>query len=87
MCVPEIISMKIRIRLYGYFSNNIPSYDPDLGTEVELPGSPTVEDLLAHLNIKASDGVVAIMAGRALSANEKIPEGKRISVFPVAQGG
>ena len=65
----------------------IPAYDPDNGIEIDLPGSPTVQDLLAYLKISESEGGVAITDGRILGVGNKLPEGKRISVFPVAEGG
>lgn len=65
----------------------VSAYDPYTGLEIDLPGNPTVQDLLAYLKISESDGRVAITDGRILGANNKLPEGKSISVFPVAEGG
>ena len=79
--------MKIQVKLYGFFVKKIPAYDPDDGIEIDLPGSPTVQDLLAYLKISESDGGVTITDGRILGTDNKLPEGKRISVFPVAEGG
>ena len=79
--------MKIKAKLFGLFIKKTHAYDPDNGIEIDLSGSPTVQDLLEHLDIKTSDGAVVILEGRVLGADTRLAEDMRLSVFPVPQGG
>jgi sulfur carrier protein ThiS len=79
--------MKIQVKLLGFISQQFPEYDPRTGLIVDLPGASTVKDLLKHLNIDTSDDNVVISYGRVLQAQDRLPEGGCISVFPIVHGG
>jgi sulfur carrier protein ThiS len=49
--------MRIRVRLYGTLSQDIPDYHHAEGIEVEIPDGATVKDLLARLEISEKQGV------------------------------
>ena len=52
-----------------------------------MPDGSTVEALLIRLRIGASDGGIATCDGRVLQAQDRLPEGKPILIFPIVDGG
>jgi len=79
--------MKVRIKLYGTLSLQVPGYQHSQGIEIELPEGATVNDLLAHLKISKSLGAVVAVDGRILKADDKIPAEAHASVFQSVHGG
>jgi len=79
--------MKVRVKLYGTLSQRFPGYPPSQGIEVEIPDGATVKDLLALLEISASQGAVVIAEGRILKADDKIRPGVPVNVLQAIGGG
>jgi sulfur carrier protein ThiS len=79
--------MKVRIKLYGTLSLRVPGYKHSRGIEIELAEGATVKDLLDHLKISESQGVVVTIDGRIQKAGDKIPEGVHARVFQSVGGG
>jgi len=79
--------MKIRVKLYGTYSQRFPGYQHSQGIEVELPDGATVKDLLALLEISESQGAVVIMEGRVLKADDQMRGGVPVSVLQSISGG
>jgi sulfur carrier protein ThiS len=79
--------MKVKVKLYGTLSQRFPGYQPSQGIEVEIPDGATAKDLLAHLEIPASQRAVVIVGGRILKADDEIPGGVPINVVQAIGGG
>jgi sulfur carrier protein ThiS len=79
--------MKVRVKLFGTLPQRYPEYDPDDGLEVEIPDGARVKDLLAYLELSASDGGVAAIENLVVNVEEKLKEGVCVRIFQGAFGG
>ena len=79
--------MKLRVKLYGTFSQRFPGYQHSQGIEVEIPDGATVKDFLALLEISKSQGAVVVMEGRILKAHDKMRCGVSVRVLQAIHGG
>jgi sulfur carrier protein ThiS len=79
--------MKVRVKLYGTLSQRFPGYRHSQGIEVEIPDGATVKDLVALLEISEAKGVVVIMEGRVLGADDTVRCGVPVSVLQAIRGG
>jgi len=79
--------MKVRVKLFGTYSQRFPGYQHSQGIEVDIPDGATVKDLLAHLKISESQGAVVIMEGRILKADDKVRCGVPVNVLQAIHGG
>jgi sulfur carrier protein ThiS len=79
--------MKVKVRLYGTLSQRFPGYRHSEGLEIELPDKAAAKDLLARLEISESGGVVVVMEGRVLKADDKIRRGVPVNVLQAIYGG
>ena len=79
--------MKIRVKLYGTLSQQIPGYQHSEGIEVEIPDGATVKDLLSGLKISESQGVAVAMEGRILKADDQMRGGAPVHVLQSLSGG
>ena len=79
--------MKVKVKLYGTLSLQVPGYKPSQGLVVEIPDGATVKDLLSHLVISETRGAAFIASGRVLKADDKIQDGVSVDVFQSMQGG
>jgi sulfur carrier protein ThiS len=79
--------MKVKVRLYGTLSQRFPGYRHSEGLEIELPDRAAAKDLLARLEISESGGVVVVMEGRVLKADDKIRRGVPVNVLQAIYGG
>ena len=79
--------MKVRVKLFGTLPQLYPEYDPEDGLEVEIPDGARVKDLLAYLELSASDGGVAFIENLVVNVEEKLKEGVCVRIFQSAFGG
>jgi sulfur carrier protein ThiS len=79
--------MKVKVKLYGTYSQRFPGYQHSQGLEVEIPDGATGKDLLALLGISESQGAVVITEGRILKADDKLPHGVPVNVLQAIHGG
>ena len=79
--------MKVRVNLYGTLRQGFPDYQHSQGIEVEIPKGATAKDLLALLEISESQGVVVIVGGRILKADDEIQSGVSVNVCQAIRGG
>jgi sulfur carrier protein ThiS len=79
--------MKMRVKLYGTLSQQVPGYQHSQGIEVEIPDGARVKDLLARLEISESQGAVVAMEGRLLKADDTVRGGVPIHVLQPLAGG
>jgi sulfur carrier protein ThiS len=79
--------MKLRVRLYGTLSQQVPNYQHSQGIEVEVPDGARVKDLLARLAISESQGAVVVMDGRLLKADDTVRGGAPLHVLQPLSGG
>jgi sulfur carrier protein ThiS len=79
--------MKVRVKLYGTLGQRFPGYQHSQGIEVEIPEGATAQDLLALLEISGSRGVVVVVEGRILKADDQMRGGVPVNVFQSVGGG
>ena len=79
--------MKITVKLFGTLSRRFPDYRPAEGLEIKLSEGATVKDLLALLGISEPRGVVVIVEGRILKADDQIRPGVPVNVLQAMHGG
>ena len=79
--------MKVKVKLYGTLGQNMPGYRHSQEIEVEIPDGAMVKDLLAHLEISESLGVVAIAEGRILSGDDVITDEVPVNIMQAIRGG
>lgn len=79
--------MKIRVKLFGTLPQRYPDYDSAHGLEVEVPEGARVKDLLAHLEISASDGGLVTIDNLVVQHNHELKDGVSVRIFQRAFGG
>lgn len=79
--------MKVRVKLFGTLPQRYPDYDSSRGLEVEIPDGAEVKDLLAHLEISASDGGLVAIDNLVVQHDYKLKDGLAVRIFQRAFGG
>ena len=79
--------MWMRVKLYGTLSQQFPDYRHSGGIEAEIPDGMTVKDLLARLKISENQGLVVVMGGRIVKADNNIRRGAPVNVLQATHGG
>ena len=79
--------MKVRVKLFGTYSQRFPGYQHSQGIEVDIPDGATVKDLLALLEVSESRSAIVIVDGRILKADDEMEGGVPVNVFQAIQGG
>ena len=79
--------MKIRVKLFGTLPQKYPGYDSSQGFEVEIPDGAKVKDLLARLEIYASDGGMVAVDNLVVQQDDALKEGVSVRIFQSAFGG
>jgi sulfur carrier protein ThiS len=79
--------MKVRVRLYGTLSRDIPGYRHTKGLDVDIADGATVGELLARLKILQSRGPVVSINGRILNSDAKVTDGADAKIFQTVHGG
>ncbi|MBW2565237.1 MAG: MoaD/ThiS family protein [Deltaproteobacteria bacterium] len=79
--------MKIRVRLFGTLPQRYPGYDPSQGFEVEIPDGAKVKDLLARLEIFASDGGLVVVDNLVVQHDDALKESVSVRIFQSVFGG
>ena len=79
--------MKIRVKLFGVLPQRYPDYDSSQGLEVEIPEGASVKDLLARLEISASDGGLVAIENLVVQHDHELEAGVSVRIFQRAFGG
>ena len=79
--------MKIRVKLFGILPQRYPDYDSSQGLEVEIPEGASVKDLLARLEISASDGGLVAIDNLVVQHDHELEAGVSVRIFQRAFGG
>jgi sulfur carrier protein ThiS len=79
--------MKLRVKLYGTLSQQVPGYQHSQGVDVEIPEGGTAKDLLASLKISEKQGAVVVMKGQVLKTDDHIKDGVPVQVLQSLSGG
>ena len=79
--------MKIRVKLFGTLPQRYPDYDSTQGLEVEIPDGARVKDLLAHLELSASDGGLVAIDNLVVPHDHELTDGASVRIFQRAFGG
>ena len=79
--------MKIRVKLFGTLPQRYPDYDSSQGLEVEIPEGARVKDLLARLEISASDGGLVAIDNLVVQHDHELETGVSVRIFQRAFGG
>ena len=79
--------MKVRVRLFGTLPQRFPDYDSTNGLEVEFPYGAKVQDLLARLEISASEGGIVAIDNLVVPHDHELTDGASVRIFQRAFGG
>ena len=79
--------MKVKVRLFGTLPQRYPDYDSTRGLEVEISDGAQVKDLLARLEISASDGGLVAIDNLVVQHDHVLKDGDAVRVFQRAFGG
>ena len=79
--------MKVRVKLFGTLPQRYPDYDSSQGLEVEIFDGATVKDLLARLEISASDGGLVAIDNLVVRHDHELKDGVSVRIFQRAFGG
>jgi sulfur carrier protein ThiS len=79
--------MKLRVKLYGTLSQQVPGYQHSQGVDVEIPEGGTAKDLLASLKISEKQGAVVVMEGQVLKTDDHMQDGVPVHVLQSLSGG
>ncbi len=75
--------MKIKVKVIGYFI-----YQTGFGEkELDIPHSTTSGELLSLINIKRQLPRIMMLNGKGIGPDEKLKDGDRIVIAPLAGGG
>jgi len=79
--------MRVRVKLFGTLPQRYPGYDSSQGLEVEIPDGAKVKNLLARLEIYASDGGLVVVDNLVVQQDDVLQEGVAVRIFQSALGG
>jgi sulfur carrier protein ThiS len=79
--------MKLKVKLHGTLCRRFPNYEPGQSMEVEIHEGVKIKDLFAILEIAAEMRPVAVLEGRVLKPDDRIPSGSCVSIFEPIHGG
>ncbi len=79
--------MKVKVKLFGTLPQRYPAYDSTKGLELEIPDGAQVKDLLARLELSASDGGLVAIDNLVVQLDHELKDGDAVRVFQRAFGG
>jgi sulfur carrier protein ThiS len=79
--------VKVKVKLFGTLGKNIPGYRHSQEIEAEIPDGAMANDLLTLLDIPESQGVIIIVEGKVLKADDAIQDGVLVNVMQAIRGG
>jgi sulfur carrier protein ThiS len=79
--------MKLKVKLYGTLSQQVPGYQHSQGIEVEIPEGTTAKGLLDLLEISEKQGAVVVMGGHILKASDAMQGEVPVHVLQSLAGG
>ncbi len=79
--------MKVKVKLFGTLPQRYSDYDSTKGLEVEIPDGAQVKDLLACLEISASDGGLVAIDNLVVQHDHELKDGVAVRIFQRAFGG
>jgi sulfur carrier protein ThiS len=79
--------VKVKVKLFGTLGQKLSGYRHSQEIEVEIPERATAKDLLDHLDISVSQGVIIIAGGKVLQADDVLQVGVLVNVMQAIHGG
>ena len=79
--------VKVRVKLYGTLSHDVPGYDPETGLVLEVVDGARVEDLLAQLEIPEAKGAVVAVEGKVVHPKDPLKDGTVVHLMQAMDGG
>lgn len=79
--------IKLKIKLYGTLSRSFDQYDHSSGLDVQLDGSPYVQDLLDYLGIDSKRVGMVVMDGMTVQPESELTNGSLIKILQPIAGG
>lgn len=79
--------MRVKVRLSATLVNYVPSANPGISFEVELPQGATLADLMNQLNLPQKEVKVAFVNGRIEPVDFRLQHGNEVGIFPPIGGG
>jgi sulfur carrier protein ThiS len=79
--------VKVKVKLFGTLGQKLSGYRHSQEIVVEIPEGATAKDLLDHLEIPISPGVIIIVRGKVLKVDDVIQDGALVNVMQAIGGG
>lgn len=79
--------MKIIVKLFGTLAQDVPGYQPLKGMDVHLPDGSSVEDLMAHLDIKETSGCFVTIDKAVAQKSHRLVDNSVVLIFQSLAGG
>jgi sulfur carrier protein ThiS len=79
--------MKIRVKVYGTLHRGFPSYNHDLGMEVEIREGEKIVEVLERLGLNHPQGGMVVLDGRVMKKEDALEGGSMLQVFQPVFGG
>jgi len=79
--------LKVKVKLFGTLGQDFTGYDSLKGLDVDMPDDARVKDLLAHLDIPETSGIMVIMDNTIAKPMDTLINGATIKIFQALAGG
>ena len=79
--------MLVNVKLFATLQRYKPDVSAGQPFTVELPEKSTINDLIAHLEVRANEVKVVFVNGRARAEMYRLKDGDEVGVFPPVGGG
>lgn len=79
--------MRVKVKLFATLVVYVPSAEPGVSFEVELPNESSLSDLMNQLNLPQKEVKVAFVNGRIEPVDFLLQHGDEVGIFPPIGGG
>lgn len=79
--------MNVAVKLFGTLGQHIPEYDRDCGINIEISDGAKVKDLLDHIKIHGTKGIIVVAEGKLLKPEDKLGDSCSVQIFQSVFGG
>jgi len=79
--------VKVRVKLFGTLSHEVPGYDPGNGLALEFVDGAKVKDLLRQMKISEVNGGVVTVDGKVLHPDDPLKHGTSVHLLQAVYGG
>jgi len=79
--------MRVKVKLFATLVVYVPSAEPGVSFEVELPNESSLSDLMNQLNLPQRETQLVFVNGRMKPLNYQLQDNDEVGIFPPIGGG